>query len=159
MTEDEGWKEKIITPRVGVAGVVIKDEVDLGDGLVSPKSILMIRRLYQPFGIAFPGGFQEVGETVAQTAVRETKEETDIDAIALGLMRVNTMPHTDPRFHVTALYIYMEPQSTRVTAGDDAKAAFWMSLTNRQFEHEMSNTTVSVLNELREGRLNTIQLG
>ena len=152
MTED--WKDKIITPRVGVAGVVIKKNI-----LLKNKEVLMIRRTYPPHGIAFPGGFQEVGESVAQTAVREVKEETDIEVIPNGLMRINSLPHTDPRFHVTAIYILMIPTTIKVVAGDDAKEAFWMDISSREYEHEMSNTTVSILNCIRENDIRTIPLG
>jgi len=161
MSDD--WKKNIHTPKVGVAGVVIRKNISL-----DKKEILMIRRKYPPMGIAFPGGFQETGvnaeiteksETISQTAIREIKEETNINAIPIGLMRVNSLPKTDPRFHVLALYILMKPNNFYIKAGDDAKEAFWMSLNDYSLEHEMSNTTVSVLNCLRENNIRTIPLG
>ncbi|PWU43192.1 NUDIX hydrolase [Micromonospora globispora] len=41
---------------------------------------------------SLPGGGQEIGETVAQTAVRETREETGIDVDVVGLVGVYSDP-------------------------------------------------------------------
>ena len=162
--EDESWKEKIVTPRVGVAGVVIYEDKYGKETLAhlipnEKRHVLMIRRKFPPHGIAFPGGFQEVGEAVAQTAIREVREETGVNANPIGIMRINTMPHTDPRFHVTAIYVLMESDSLFAESGDDAEDAFWMHLSNHSHDHEMSNTTISVLNNIRESRVRTISLG
>lgn len=42
---------------------------------------------------AMPGGQQEIGETITQTAIRETKEETGIDIEITGLIGI----YSDPR--------------------------------------------------------------
>lgn len=47
--------------------------------------ILMIRRTDND-KYAIPGGQQEVGETLTQTAIRETKEETGVNIEAIGLI-------------------------------------------------------------------------
>lgn len=152
MKENDEWKDKIITPRIGVAGVVIHNTWSAG------KKILMIRRKFPPHGIAFPGGFQEVGETVAQTAVREVKEETNIDARPLGIMRVSSGPHTDPRFHVTAIYVLMKPISFSISAGDDATEAFWLEQGDYKHDHEMSTITKYILEDLKS-EVKLISLG
>lgn len=41
---------------------------------------------------SLPGGGQEIGETVAQTAVRETREETGIEVEVTGLVGVYSDP-------------------------------------------------------------------
>lgn len=41
---------------------------------------------------SLPGGGQEVGESVAQTAVRETREETGIETKVIGLVGVYSDP-------------------------------------------------------------------
>lgn len=41
---------------------------------------------------AMPGGQQEIGETITQTAIRETKEETCIDLEVTGLIGIYSDP-------------------------------------------------------------------
>lgn len=47
---------------------------------------------------ALPGGAMEIGETIGQTAIRETKEETGLDVQPEYIVGVYTNPH-----HVVAL--------------------------------------------------------
>ncbi|GAA3433379.1 NUDIX hydrolase [Kutzneria kofuensis] len=53
--------------------------------------VLMIRRTDNDLW-AIPGGGQDVGETIAQTAVRETLEETGIDIEITGLVGIYSNP-------------------------------------------------------------------
>jgi 8-oxo-dGTP pyrophosphatase MutT (NUDIX family) len=53
--------------------------------------LLMIRRTDNDL-YAIPGGAQEVGETIAQTAVREVREETGITVDVTGLIGVYSDP-------------------------------------------------------------------
>ncbi|GAA3430543.1 NUDIX hydrolase [Kutzneria kofuensis] len=53
--------------------------------------VLMIRRTDNDLW-AIPGGGQDVGETIAQTAVRETLEETGIDIEVTGLVGIYSNP-------------------------------------------------------------------
>lgn len=54
--------------------------------------ILMIRRTDNN-KYAIPGGQQDVGETLAQTAVREVKEETGIDIVVTELIGLYSNPN------------------------------------------------------------------
>ena len=54
--------------------------------------ILMIRRTDND-KYAIPGGQQEVGETLTETAVRETKEETGIDIEVTSLIGLYSNPN------------------------------------------------------------------
>lgn len=42
---------------------------------------------------ALPGGAQEIGEYIAQTVVRETKEEAGVDVEAVGVVGIYTNPN------------------------------------------------------------------
>ncbi|KAA2252157.1 NUDIX domain-containing protein [Solihabitans fulvus] len=53
--------------------------------------LLMIRRTDNDL-YSIPGGGQEVGETLAQTAVREVQEETGIDVEVTGLIGLYSDP-------------------------------------------------------------------
>jgi ADP-ribose pyrophosphatase YjhB (NUDIX family) len=53
--------------------------------------LLMIRRTDNDL-YAIPGGAQEIGETIAQTVVREVREETGITADVTGLIGVYSDP-------------------------------------------------------------------
>jgi ADP-ribose pyrophosphatase YjhB (NUDIX family) len=54
--------------------------------------LLMIRRSDNE-NWALPGGAMDCGESIAQAAVRETKEETGIDCEVTGLVGIYTNPH------------------------------------------------------------------
>ena len=43
------------------------------------EGIVIIERHKEPLGFAIPGGFVDYGETVEQAAIREAKEETNLD--------------------------------------------------------------------------------
>jgi ADP-ribose pyrophosphatase YjhB (NUDIX family) len=56
------------------------------------RRVLLIRRTNNDLW-ALPGGGQEFGEFIAQTAVRETKEESGIDIEVIGLVGIYTDPN------------------------------------------------------------------
>ncbi len=61
--------------------------------------IVLILRKNPPFGWAIPGGFVDYGESVAEAAVREAKEETNLDLFDLRQFRVYSDPRRDERVH------------------------------------------------------------
>jgi mutator protein MutT len=79
--------------------------------LLSDRKVFLIRRvddaLLFPGHWAFPGGKAEAGETPAQTAVRETKEETNLDFLPGELFVVN-------HFRNRKMYRYLGKWSGRV---------------------------------------------
>lgn len=106
----------INTPHLSVDGIIELYE----EG--SFKGIVLIERLNPPFGLAIPGGFVDIGESVETAVVREMKEETDLDVRIEYLLGVYSDPGRDPRFH-TASVVYVCKAEGEPKGLDDAKEA------------------------------------
>lgn len=89
--------------------------------------IVLVDRAAEPFGWSIPGGFVEFGETVEQAAIREAKEETNLDIEIDHQFHVYSDPKRDPRGHSISLVIIADGKGT-LKAGDDAKDAMVFSL-------------------------------
>ncbi len=88
------------------------------------KGIVLIERANIPLGYALPGGFIDVGESVENAAIREMKEETNLDVKLLGIIGVYSKPERDPRFHtMTVCFLAKAKDSSQLKAGDDARKA------------------------------------
>lgn len=107
---------EIKTPFLAVDGIIelYKDDVFQG--------IVLIERLNEPLGMAIPGGFVDIGESVEKALVREMKEETDLDVQIISLLNVFSDPSRDPRFH-TASVVYICKAEGIPKGLDDAKEA------------------------------------
>ncbi len=107
-------------PRVGVGVVVWK-----GDAL------LLIRRAKPPGEgrWSLPGGRQELGETLFDTAFREVREEAGVVCRPTGVLTAvdNIERDADGRvaFHYTIVEVVAEWVEGEPVAGDDALAARW----------------------------------
>ena len=88
--------------------------------LLDDKPIVLIERKYEPFGWAIPGGFVEVGETIATAAHREALEETSLDVELDVLLGIYSNPKRDFRGH-TACAVFIGNASGKPIAADDAK--------------------------------------
>ena len=84
------------------------------------EKIVLIYRKNYPQGWALPGGFIEYGETAEQAAIREAKEETNLDIDLLYLLGCYSDPKRDPRFH-TITVVYVAKGKGIPKAKDDAK--------------------------------------
>jgi 8-oxo-dGTP diphosphatase len=110
-------------PIVGVGVVVWHDD-----------RVLLVRRGKPPrLGHwSLPGGAQQLGETVAEAARREVKEEAGLD-VALGDI-VATIDLIDRdaqdriRYHYTLIDFVAEAPSPALRAGSDAADARWFSM-------------------------------
>lgn len=90
------WEPK--TPFLTVDGIIeVYDTKDNFEGIV------LIERKNEPLGLAFPGGFVDIGESVEEALVREMKEETTLDVKDLVLLGVFSDPKRDPRFHTVSI--------------------------------------------------------
>jgi len=118
----------IKTPYLSVDGIIkLYNKDDKFQGIV------FIQRLNPPYGIALPGGFVDIGESVEDALLREMKEEVSLDVKIESLLGIYSNPKRDPRFHTTsAVYIckaYGEPK-----AADDAKEVYMYSLDEIPFD-------------------------
>ena len=109
-------------PIVGVLAVVLRGE-----------RALVVRRSNPPMAgrRGFPGGVLELGETVAEGAMRELLEETGVVAEPIGpLTVIDTIDRDDEgrvRFHYTLVAIRGLWQSGEGIAADDAEEVAWLS--------------------------------
>lgn len=103
---------KPVTPLLTVDIIVeLEDE--------SEKSIVLIERKNPPYGWALPGGFVDVGETLATAAVREAREEISMDVTLTSLLGCYSNPQRDTRGH-TVSAVYIGKASGKPVAADDA---------------------------------------
>ena len=84
------------------------------------EGIVLIERKNEPYGWAIPGGFIDYGESAENAAIREAKEETNLDVKLGNLLGVYSDPNRDPRFH-TISTVFVAKANGMPLAGDDAK--------------------------------------
>lgn len=105
----------------GTTVVVIKDN----------KILLNLRSDTNTWGI--PGGSMELGETLEETAVRELKEETNLDAKAFTLLNVFSgedfyfkYPNEDELYSVVVLYLANDVLGNlKITDGESFKLDYF----------------------------------
>jgi 8-oxo-dGTP diphosphatase len=97
---------------VPAAGVVIEE-----DG-----KILLVKRKYQPYkgDWCLPAGFMEYDESPEQCAIRETKEELNVDVELGGLYGVYS-GKDDPRTHAVLVMYWAKIIGGELKPGDDAE--------------------------------------
>ena len=105
----------IKTPFIATDGII-----KLFDEENNFKGIVLIERKNPPLGLALPGGFVEIGESVEEALKREMKEETNLDVEIIKLHGVYSKPDRDPRFHVVSV-VYICKAMGLPKASSDAK--------------------------------------
>ncbi len=96
--------------------------VEIYDASENFQGIVLIQRKYEPLGLALPGGFVDVGESVEDAVKREMKEEISLDVEILKLLGVYSDPKRDKRFHTVSVVFICKAYGTPRGA-DDAKEA------------------------------------
>ncbi len=122
-------KETFETFNTTIHGYVRHLQEDLGGGpyvtvdiiIEYDGGIVLIERSNPPYGLALPGGFVDYGETLEQAAIREAKEETNLDLLNSRQFHTYSDPNRDPRFHTISTVFVAEGQGAP-RSGDDAKA-------------------------------------
>jgi 8-oxo-dGTP diphosphatase len=116
------------------------------------EGIVLVRRRNPPLGWALPGGFVDRGESVAQAARREAKEETGLDVELTELLGVYSDPRRDPRGFTTISTVFIARADGRPVGGDDAAEARVVALdalpSDIVFDHA---TIISDYRRLRAG--------
>ncbi len=70
------------------------------------EGVVLIKRKNPPHGWAIPGGFVDYGESLEEAAVREAKEETNLDVKLVKQFHTYSDPNRDPRHHsISTVYI------------------------------------------------------
>lgn len=108
---------KPVTPLLST-DVIIRCETPDGT-----TGIVLIERKNDPIGLALPGGFVDIGETVEAAAVREMREEVTLDVTLDGLHGVYSDPSRDHRGHTVSVVFLGSATGTPIAA-DDARQVF-----------------------------------
>jgi ADP-ribose pyrophosphatase YjhB (NUDIX family) len=87
--------------------------IELKDGIV------LIKRKNPPYGWAIPGGFIDYGESAESAAIREAKEETNLEITNLKQFHTYSDPNRDPRFHTISI-VFVARAKGIPQARDDA---------------------------------------
>lgn len=120
-------------------------------------SVLLIRRGKAPRAgeWSLPGGSQNVGETVRETATREVLEETGVEIREPHFLEVIDAIIPDDegrvRFHYTLIDFQAEWRSGDPVAADDATSAEWISLDGLE-KLNLWDKTVTVIRDAHARR-------
>lgn len=129
-------------PIVGVGILIKRDE-----------EYLLIKRASEPdAGLwSVPGGLVEIGESVEEAALRETKEETGLDVHLVSLLDVIDKIVLDDddqiKYHFVIVDYLAEPISENMSPRDDALEARWVHPQDFH-KYELSPTLVELLQSL-----------
>ncbi len=112
-----------------------------------PKKVLkllMIKRGEHPYigHWALPGGFVQMDESLDEAALRELKEETNIDKIYMEQLYTWGDVGRDPRTRVisTSYMSLVDSSTLNIKGSDDADDAKWFTVSCRLYQEEKTET-------------------
>ena len=120
------WKPQ--TPYLTTDGIV-----EIYNASEEFLGIVLIQRKNIPIGLALPGGFVDVGESVEEAVVREMQEEISLDVTIKELFGVYSDPSRDERFHTASIVYICKAYGVPIGA-DDAKEAMVVTLEELQLD-------------------------
>lgn len=115
-------------PVVGVGAIIIHE-----------GKILLIKRKNEPAkGLwTVPGGAVEIGESLQDAVLRETKEETGLDATSPELLDVVDQVDLDEkgraRYHYVIIDFFVHADQENPVAASDAEELKWVKLHDVEF--------------------------
>ena len=117
------------------------------------KKLVLVRRGVDPCKgkWCLPSGFEEYDESPLETAIRETKEETNLDVRIVKLHKAIFTTHF-PKQHLVVHMYLAEPIGGELMAGDDAQDARAFPL-DKLPEDIAFSTHREVIKDLLEGRI------
>jgi 8-oxo-dGTP diphosphatase len=122
--------------------------------VVDDGRLLLVRRLNAPReGLwAVPGGKVEFGETLAESARREVKEETGLEVEIGEVIWVGETlgPGDPPAWHYVLVDFMGTVVGGHLEAGDDAAEVAWFSLTDAR-DLPLTPTMPGLLEALEAG--------
>lgn len=121
------WKPQ--TPYLATDGIV-----EIYNSFDELLGLILIKRKNPPYGLALPGGFVEIGESVEDAVVREMKEEISLNVTIVKDLGVYSNPHRDPRFHVVSV-VYICKAYGIPKAADDAKEVMLVPIDELPLDH------------------------
>ncbi len=123
-------KEYLKCPHCGAMVVKYKNPLPTADIIITRgNQVLLIKRKNPPEGWALPGGFIDYGESAEQAAIREAKEETNLEIRNPKQFHTYSQPGRDPRFH-TLTVVFSAEAKGELKAGDDAGEVRFFPINN-----------------------------
>ncbi len=114
-------KRSILCPKCKTEIEVYRNPIPTVDIIIELESerVVLIKRKNPPAGWAIPGGFVDYGESLEEAALREAKEETNLDVVLVRQFHTYSDPSRDPRHHSIST-VYIAKGEGILEAGDDA---------------------------------------
>ena len=111
-------------------------------------SVLLVKRGGHPYlgKWALPGGFINMNESLEESAIRELKEETNVDNVYLEQLYTYGDVNRDPRDRIIscAYMALVNSDKLNVLAGDDASDARWFNVDYKLIEQTKNKESKEV---------------